>query len=85
MSRRLSDIVTSVTAAQPVRGEGWRPTIRIAGRENGKPFVLVVDLLEVTYPDETAAIAAGEQAARDRVKALQALGNSASAPRSPLY
>lgn len=54
------------------RGEGWCPTIRITGRESGKPFMIVVDLFEVSYPTENAAIAAGEKEALERLQVLRA-------------
>ena len=84
MFRRFTDVVSVVTAVPRSRGTGWCPTIRITGREAGKPFVIVVDLFEVAYLTEKVAIAAGEQVAQARVQALQGPEDPDSPPYSPL-
>ena len=68
MAKKMAEVVIAVSAIPGERRGSWCPSIRITGRADGVPFLVVQELYQAEYRTEKEAIEAGELAARAPVK-----------------
>jgi len=70
--KHVTDLVIHVGTQSNHGGDRWTPTIRVSGRVDGRPFLILHDLYTCDFPSERAAIAAGESEAQRRVHRIRA-------------
>jgi len=68
----VTDLVIHVSTVPNHGGDRWTPSIRLSGRVDGRPFLVLHDLYGNDFPTERAAIAAGESEAKRRIDRIRA-------------